>query len=181
MAMYKLKFTRLQNEIFRLLCIKTGEKISQRQAAFFLGVSTTAVAKAIPLLEKEGLIKVHRDKRMNLNQVELERDNAHALEMKKAENLKLVSESGLSDFLEEKFAGCTIILFGSYSRGDDTVESDIDIAIIGSKQKAVDLSVFEGILEREVIIQFYGSLKGINKELRENIVNGIVLAGRIEL
>src|SRR3989338_10887466 len=111
--MYKLKFTRLQNEVFRLLCIKAGEKISQRQAAILLNVSPTAIAKAIPLMEKDSLIKVHRDKKMNLNFIELNRDEPRSLEFKRAENLKLIFEFGLSDFLEEKFPGCTIILFGS--------------------------------------------------------------------
>jgi len=181
MDTYKLKFTRLQSEIFRLLCIKVGEKINQRQSAAFLKVSPTAVAKAIRLLEKENLIKIHVDKRINLTQIELNRDRPHTLELKRAENLKFIIESGLSDFLEESFPGCTIILFGSYSRGEDTIKSDIDIAVIGSKQKNIDFSVFEKKLEREIIPQFYNSLKEVNKELRENILNGIVLAGNIEL
>ncbi len=179
--MYKLKFTRLQNEIFRLLCIRSGEKSSQRQIANCLKVSPTAVGKAIILMKKEGVIKVHKDKIMNLNLIELNRDNTKTLEMKRVENLKLILESGLSDLLEEKFPGCTIILFGSYSRGEDTTKSDIDIAVIGSEPKEIDLSHMEKGLGREIRIQFYASFKDINKELKENILNGMVIAGSVEL
>ena len=56
MDMYKLKFTKLQLEIFRLLCVKAGERLNQRQIARLLKVSPTAIAKAIPKLEKESLL-----------------------------------------------------------------------------------------------------------------------------
>ena len=81
----------------------------------------------------------------------------------------------------QSFAGSTIILFGSYSRGEDTVNSDIDIAIIGRKEKDVNLKRFEKILERKITINFYSSFKSIHTHLKENIFNGIVLAGGVEL
>ncbi|MBI2207874.1 nucleotidyltransferase domain-containing protein [Candidatus Woesearchaeota archaeon] len=181
MDMYKQKFTKLQNEIFRLFCIKAGISLNQRGIARMLKVSPTAVAKSLPLLEKEGLVNVQKSKGMNLISVSFNRDNIKAMELKRAENLKLVYESFLLEFLEEKFPGCAIILFGSYSRGEDTVKSDIDLAIIGSKEKEVSLTKFDKMLERIVFLHFYLSLKDIKKELRENLLNGIVLAGGIEL
>src|SRR3989338_420520 len=177
MDTYKVKFTRLQMEIFRLLGVKAGEKRNQRQIARFLKVSPTAVAKSLPLLHKEILITVDESKEMNLTLVWINRDSQKAMLFKRAENLKLIYEAGLQEFLEENFPGTTIILFGSYSRGDDTSKSDIDIAVIGSKDKRIDLTAFEKKLERKIIINFYGSFKDIKKELKENICNGIVLAG----
>ncbi len=179
--MYKDKFTRLQSEIFRLLCIKSGQHLNQREIAGFLKVSPTAVAAALPALEKNGLLKVERGKNINLNYIELNRDSARAIALKRAENLKLLYESGLSDFLYENFPGATIILFGSYSRGEDTINSDIDIAIIGSKEKNKNLEEFERKLERNISLNFYDSLKNIDKHLRNNILSGIVLAGGVEL
>ncbi|MEK6841401.1 MAG: nucleotidyltransferase domain-containing protein [Nanoarchaeota archaeon] len=181
MDMYKLKFTRLQMEIFRFLCTEAGEKHNQRQIAKILRVSPTAIAKSIPKLEKEGLIIKEVQKTMNLNLIMLNRNSQEVMQLKRVENLKLIYESRLSDFLENKFPGTTIILFGSYSRGDDTVTSDIDIAVIGRKEKDVDLTNFEKFLKRKIIINFYNSLKELNKELRENICNGIVLVGGIQL
>ena len=181
MDTYKLKFTQLQLEIFRLLCIKSGEKLNQRGMAKLLKVSPTAVAKAIPKLEIAGMIKREKQKNMNLIYLTLNRDNRKAMLLKRVENLKLIYETGLSEFLEEELPGAAIILFGSYSRGDDTTTSDIDIAIIGRKEKRFDFGYFEKKLERKIILNFYPSLKGIHKGLRSNICNGIVLSGGIEI
>ena len=74
------------------------------------------------------------------------KDEQKTIELKRAENLKLISESGLVDFLENEFPGCSIILFGSYSRGDDTTNSDIDIAVIGTKGKKIKLTKFDKLL-----------------------------------
>ncbi|MBU0457768.1 MAG: nucleotidyltransferase domain-containing protein [Nanoarchaeota archaeon] len=181
MELYKLKLTRLHNEIFRLLCIKVGVKLNQRDIARNLKVSPTAVAKSVKLLETKQLIKVEKSKTMNLTSIELNRDNHKAVELKRIENLKLIYDSNLIDSLEEKFPGCTIIIFGSYSKGEDTIKSDIDIAIIGSKSKTVDLGVFDKKLERKIFLQFYDSFKDLNKNLKSNILNGITLAGGVEL
>ena len=188
MNIYKLKFTRLQNEIFRLLCIKAGSSLNQRDLAKTLNVSPTAISKALPLLEKEGLIKIRRLNKINLLSIEFNRDNQIAINLKKIENLKMIYESELLNFLNDAFLGCTIILFGSYSKGEDinmTIleghKSDIDIAIIGMKDKKIDLTKFEKILEREININFYESWKIIDKHLKNNILNGIILHGGVEL
>jgi predicted nucleotidyltransferase/biotin operon repressor len=181
MDMYKLKFTKLQNKIFRLLCIKAGSSLSQREIAKLLGVSPTAIGKSVREMLKDGLVKIKRKGNLKVNFIELNRDDLKAIELKRVENLKMVYESGLADFLEEKFPGSTIILFGSYSRGEDTIKSDIDIAVIGREEKEINLKVFERVLERKIIINFYPSLKEIHKDLRENICNGIVLSGSIQL
>lgn len=180
MDIYKLKFTKLQNELFRLLCIRAGSSLSQREMARLLKVSPTAVGKAVKKIANENLIKIRKTS-IKLISIEFNRDNPRAMELKRVENLRLIYESGLSDFLEEKFAGCTIILFGSYSRGEDTVRSDIDIAVIGGKEKEIDLENFEKMLERKIIINFYPSLKEVHKELKENLFNGLVLSGGIRL
>lgn len=181
MNMYKLKFTTLQNEIFRLLCIKAGITLNQRGIARLLNVSPTAIAKGVKGLEKEKLIKIEKSKTMNLSSIELNRDNSKVTALKRAENLKMIHDSGLVDFLEEKFPGCTIILFGSYSFGEDTINSDIDIAVIGSKEKQINLTKFDKLLERTIFIHYYDNITAITKNLRSNILNGITLAGAIEL
>ncbi len=179
--MSKLKLTRLQLEIFKVLCKNSGKELNQKALARETGVSSTAISKAIKILEKEDLIKVKKDSLMNLILITLNRDDKKVLQFKRAENLKQIYFSGLVEELEEKFAGATIILFGSYSRGDDTIKSDIDLAIINRKEKEINLKSFEKVLQREITLHFYSSWNEIHKELKENIFNGIVLAGGIEL
>ena len=181
METYKFKFTELQNDIFRLMCIKTGKSLNLRTTANLLKVSPTAVGKAVRGLIAKGLLKVERSKTMNLVLIQLNRDNPKAMKLKRVENLRKIYELNFDGFLEENFPGSTIVLFGSFSRGDDTTSSDIDIAIINSKEKAINLDGFEREFERKIYLHFYRSLKGLNEEFKENICNGILLAGGVEL
>ncbi len=178
---YKLKLTILQQEILRILFIKSDSSLNQRNIAKFLEVSPPAVMKALPGLEKNNFIKIIQDKESKRWSIKLNRDNHKVLQLKRADNLRQIYESGLADFLEKEFAGATIILFGSFSRGDDTNSSDIDLAIIGRKEKYIELSEFNNAFERKIFLNFYPSFKEIHKHLRENIFNGIVISGGIEL
>jgi len=178
---YKLKLTSLQQEILRLLFVNAGKTLNALGVAKALDVSQPAVSKAIPLMVKANLIKVEKDKDSGRLAIELNRDNHKVMQLKRVENLKLIYESGLADFLEKEFAGATIILFGSYSRGEDTVNSDIDIAVVGRKDKLIDLDIYENLLKRNITLNFYESFKEVHKNLKENIFNGIVLYGGVEL
>ncbi|HLD55691.1 MAG TPA: nucleotidyltransferase domain-containing protein [Candidatus Nanoarchaeia archaeon] len=177
----KQKLTILQQNILRVLFRKSGVSLNQRQLANLLGVTPPAIIKALPLLEKLGFIKLNKDKETKRFSIELNKNNLRVMQLKRVDNLKQVYESDLADFLEKEYAGAIIILFGSYSRGDDLLNSDIDIAIIGRKKKDVNLENYEKFLERKIIINFYESSNKIHKSLKENLANGIVLAGGFEL
>src|SRR3989344_2504357 len=154
---YKQELTNLQQEIIRLLIIKAGTSLNQRAIAKHLGVSAPAVMKAFPELEKKGFIKTAQDKESKLWEIELNSKNQKIMQLKRADNLRQIHESGLADFLEKEYAGATIILFGSYSRGEDIINSDIDVAIIGRKDKRIYLANYEKLLERNINIRFYDS------------------------
>ncbi len=181
MNIYKPKLTLLQQAILRLLFIKRGNVLNQRAIALLLDVSPPAVMKALPGLEKENLIKLHQDKDSKRWSVELNSENNSALLLKQVDNLKQIFESGLASYLENENPGATIILFGSYSRGEDTITSDIDIAIVGRKEKTMNLKQFEKMLERAINVNCYESFEKIHKHLKENLCNGIVLSGGIRL
>lgn len=180
MDVHKLKFTSLQFEILRVLCTRVGNALTQRAIATRLDVSPTAVAKALPLLQKEGFVTVEPSTTGQANKVELNRSTPAVIGYKRVQNLAMLYESGLVTTLEEAFPGATIVLFGSYGRGEDTLKSDIDIAIIGAKPKDVRLSQ-EKLLERTITLQYYDSVREIHSHLLSNICNGIVLVGAIEL
>jgi predicted nucleotidyltransferase len=74
-----------------------------------------------------------------------------------------------------------LILFGSFSRGEDTINSDIDIVVIGRKEKVLRLVEFEKQFERKININYYESFEKIHKHLKENLANGIMLSGGFEL
>ena len=179
--MYRLKWTQLQMEIFRVLCIKAGTNVNLRGIARMVKKTPTAISNVLSQLKNEGIINVEKSKDMNLLSIKLNRDNPKTIELKRVENLKLIYESGIVNYLKGSYQGSTIILFGSYSKGEDTIQSDIDIAIIGVNEKDIDLTMFDRLLERKVSINFYKSFKGIHKNLLDNILNGILLNGGVEL
>jgi predicted nucleotidyltransferase len=177
----KLQFTKLQTEIFDFLCNYSDREFNQSFIAKELKVSSTAVSKALILLKKNNLVSIKKTGKMNLNLIQLNREHSLVIHLKRAENLKKIYISGLVEHLEENFPGSTIILFGSYSKGEDVSKSDIDIAIIGKKEKHLDLSNFEKFLKKEIIINFYSEIKGLSKEMKESLSNGMVLSGSMEI
>ncbi len=172
--------TKLQNNIFRLLCVWHGEELNQREIAKALKASPAGVAKALKEMKANKLVIIQTVKTMNLKLISLDWTKQTIL-LKKLENLKQLYEVKFVQYLEERFPGTTIILFGSYDRGEDTITSDIDIAIIESKQKIINRKPFEKKLKRTININFYNSFKDVHKELKENLCNGTVLIGGIEL
>ena len=179
--MVEPKFTQLQKEILKFLFRNAGESFNQRNLAKKLRVSSTAISKSLTTLEKENLITKIKDPSTKIITITLDRNNSRTIQLKRAQNLKSIYESGLFDYLDSQFLGGTIILFGSYSFGQDTFSSDIDIAIIGNKEKEIQLRKFEKTLNKKIIIQFYSNFNKIQKEFKENLCNGIVLQGGVEL
>lgn len=178
---YKLKLTKLQQEILRLLYIKAEMSMNARRIAKLLDVSQPAVSKALPDLEGEGFIRVAKDSNSKRLSIGLNRDKPNVIWMKRADNLKQVYECGLVRSLFDSFPGATVILFGSYAFGEDTSESDIDLAVIGVKGKEADFSKFGKLLERPININYYKSFHAIDRHLLNNILNGIVLKGAVDI
>ncbi|MCK5282539.1 MAG: nucleotidyltransferase domain-containing protein [Nanoarchaeota archaeon] len=96
-------------------------------------------------------------------------------------------ENGLRDDIF-KVVGNTksIILFGSYRKGDDTEESDIDIAIEVADNEEVRV-VESGIIpllgyrENVQVNLHIFSRNKVDLNLFSNIANGIVLEGFLEV
>ena len=94
-------------------------------------------------------------------------------------NISSILESGLINFIEETLAPKSIILFGSYSRGEDTENSDIDI-FVECKKEELSLEKFEKKLMRKIELHFNEKFASYPKELKNNIINGMVLSGFLE-
>ena len=73
----------------------------------------------------------------------------------------------------------SIVLFGSYQRGEDIENSDIDL-FIESKKEKLDINIFEKKLKRKIELHFKEDFTSYPKELKNNIINGIVLSGFLE-
>ncbi len=177
MDKYKVKWTFLEREIFSLLCKRAGTTLTQREIAKIIRTSPTAAGTAIRGLGS--YVVIVPAKTMHL--VSFNDQNPSARIFKQLENLRQLYTSGLVDYLITTYAGSTILLFGSYNRGEDILESDIDIAIIGRTPKQLSLEAYEQKLERKINIQYYHSWKEIQSPLKNNILNGTILHGSVNL
>ncbi len=108
-----------------------------------------------------------------------ERDNKSFIFYKKMSALYELHDSGLVDYLWDKLGARAVILYGSYAKGEALASSDIDIFIIG-KEKNIDLALFEKKLGKEIHLLFNDNFRKIPNELKNNLVNGIVLRGYVK-
>ena len=74
------------------------------------------------------------------------------------------------------------ILFGSYAKGEDLENSDIDLYIETPSKKGVHLEKFEKLLQRKIQIFCHKNINGItNLHLANNVLNGIILNNYLEV
>ena len=73
-----------------------------------------------------------------------------------------------------------VMLFGSGARGEDHLESDIDL-FIQAEERPLELKRFEAMLRRKLHLLFEADLRALPKELLNNIINGRVLYGYLEV
>lgn len=153
-------------------------KFHLREISRLTGLSMPGVRKIVFKLEKEKLLLSKQEKVVKNYYATR---NEKFIFLKRSYNLYSIFLSGLLDFLKKKYeAPKAIILFGSYSKGEDISKSDIDIAIITSKKEIADLSLFEKRLDRKIKLYLI-DLKKIEPEFLNTLANGIVLHGYLEV
>ncbi len=143
-------------------------------------LSRAAVAEYLQTLQKQGIItrtSEHRGSRV-YPKYTASRDALVFRREKMVSNLDALWP--LIDFLIKTYEPTLIILFGSYRRGEDIESSDIDI-FIETDAKHPTVSQFDKQLGRTVSLYSAPSLTEISGDLKNNLINGIVLHGYIDL
>jgi predicted nucleotidyltransferase len=164
-----------REKVLELIFDFPTQRFHIREIARMLKISAPAVSNAIKKLESEGFL-VH--KKGFISEIYAKIDDQFR-DFKRINNLKKIYDSGLPGYLNGKFPLATIVLFGSYSRGEDIEKSDIDIAIF-EKEKKLEIELFEKKLNKKINIEFIDFSKA-SSELKESLINGIVLFGNITL
>ena len=146
-----------------------------------IGLAHTSVKKNLEKLVKMGLIikEVEKKGSRKFPHFIANTENKLFKEQKALCNISAILESRTIEYIEEKLMPKTIVLFGSYQRGEDTEESDIDLFIECGKED-IDLSSFEKKIGRKIQLHFNDNFSSYPKELKNNIINGIVLYGFLE-
>lgn len=149
-----------------------------RELARLTNLSPAGILRIASKLEKEKIILKKKNKATTDIKLDL---NENTLKLKRIYNLYFLYGSGLVDFLVDSYnhPSC-IILFGSYSLGEDIEKGDIDIAIITNKHKILDLSKFEKDLNKRIHL-LEVDLKKVSKEFISSLINGVVVYGYLSI
>lgn len=145
------------------------------------GIAHTSVRNALSKLIAEEIIAVEEEERGTRTYplYYANSTNERYIHYKILHNLEKLYRSGLISHLQEQLQPRTIILFGSYQRGEDDEQSDIDLMIEAPNQQ-IDTAPYEIALSRPIQLHFRKSFKEIPDELKNNLINGIVMAGFLE-
>ena len=165
-------------KVMELFFKNPERKFHLRELERLTGLSMPGVRKIVLKREKEDLLCSERAKMVKNFYASR---NEKFIQVKRAYNLYSVFESGFLNFLRDKYEEPeAIILFGSYCKGEDISKSDIDIAIITSKHKELNLSTFEKKLGRKIRL-YEIKIKEAEREFLNTLSNGIVLYGYLKI
>ncbi len=138
-----------------------------------INLAHTSVRNHIKTLLKEGMIKKKASR--PFDGYVANRDDENFIFQKRAYNLLTLKE--LKDvFLKISFPKL-LVVYGSYSIGEDTETSDIDIFILNKTKRNFDMEKLEKKLKRKIHIMTTDSITKIDASIRKKIQNGIVLHG----
>ena len=170
----------IKDEIKNYFFVNPTAKLRVRQIERELKLPLPSVIRYTKELEKEEILK-----KENIGGIVLfsaNRSSINFLIEKKMFNIKQIYCSGLIDNFVKEYFNPTIVLFGSFSKGEDLDDSDIDLYIETPSKKDINLNRFEKILKRKIQIFKYNHIRQItNVHLANNIINGIVLNGFLEV
>jgi len=171
--------------VLEVLFLYPEKEFSMTDLAKEAGVAKSNIGKILEELRTKGFVEI-----IKLNvmwRIKSSQQDEGFLRSKIIYNLNMVYQSGLAGFLVDFFKNPkSITLFGSFRKGEDTSNSDIDIAIEdeGAKEHRImqlkELAGLEARTKRKIQIHLFNR-KNIDAGLFNNIANGIVLSGFLEV
>lgn len=197
---YNLRYMKgiVKPNLYSKLLVQTGiQKVTELffsfpEKEFSLSdiAKETGVAKAnlggiLDSLNQTGFLKI--EKLSKIWRIRADRNNWYFLRSKIIYNLNFVYQSGLIEFLYDHYKHPkSIILFGSFRKGEDVTGSDIDIAIEQDEFKEYHTTMLRELFEFEKQIGRKIQIHEFNKSIVDlhlfnNIANGIILTGFLEV
>lgn len=161
-------------KILKLFLFSPNDSFRLRELSKLSEISPSSVINYLNEFEKENLIIPYEKRGIPFYKSNLESERLTFY--RKIAILYELENSGVIDFLWDKLAPESIILYGSYAKGEFTEDSDIDLFIVGN-EKEIDLSDFERKLDAPIHLMFEKDIKKIPCSLKNNLANGVVLKG----
>ncbi len=170
-----------QLTILELFIKNPYERYYLREASRMLDISPMTVKRALDMLVKERLLIREELKNQILYKGNME--SSAFKHLKVAYNLAWLEEKGIVDHLKENLAGLSsLVLYGSFAKGENDEKSDIDILAISSSAKKRDIKLAD-MLGRETSLTVLKPAEWIEQAKKNKafymdiITEGIVLFG----
>ena len=155
-------------------------KLRVRQIEREMKMPLPSVIRYCKELEKEKILR--NELASGVSTYSADRNSKKFLIAKRLFNIKLIFESGLIEYIVKEYFNPVIVLFGSYSKGEDVEYSDIDLYIETKNKQDFNFQKFEKILSRKIQVFNYRNIKEVpNHHLSNNIINGITLNNFLEV
>ena len=174
-----------KNKIIEILFKYPEKEFSLSDLAREARVAKANIGNILNEFQEAGLINI--EKLSKIWRIKSNQTNWLFIRSKIIHNLNFVYKSGLVEFLIDFFKNPkVIILFGSFRKGEDISNSDIDIAIESDEVKEYtviglrELSEFEKVIGKKIQIHLF-SRENIDIGMFNNIANGILLWGFLEV
>ena len=175
-----MRIKNIKEKIKEYFFYKPTTKLRVRQIEREMKLPLPSIIRYCKELEKEGILKMTEISGIRLYSAD--RTSGRYLIEKKLFNIKLIFESGLIEYLIKEYSNPVIVVFGSYAKGEDIEDSDIDLYIETSKKQTFNLEKFEKVLNRKIQIFNYRNIRGVpNIHLSNNIINGVILNNFLEV
>ncbi len=170
-----------KNNIYKILELFIefpSKDFSVRGIARHLKLSHATILKYITDLEKIGLIKKKNETLYPTFYANTE--NPQYKFYKRNWLVFEINDSNLIDYIQKEALSSSIILFGSGAKATFTETSDIDL-FVEAKEIPLDLTKYEKKLNHKINLLFEPNINNLSKELRNNIINGIILYGFVKI
>lgn len=175
-----MKRKNIKQTIKEYFFINPTAKLRVRGMERALKLPLPSVIRYCKELEKEGILTT-----INTGNVifyTANRTSEKYLLEKKLFNIKSLYKSGLVNYLKQELSNPSIIVFGSFAKGEDTEKSDIDLYIETPSKKKISLEKYKNLLKREIQVFQHKNIREIkNTDLANNIINGFLLNGFVEV
>src|SRR3989338_8325899 len=122
-----MKTYNIKEKIKEYFFMNPTAKLRVRQIERELGLPLPSVIRYCSELEKEGILR--KESVSGISAYSADRASKKFLIEKRLLNIKMMFESGLVDYIIREHFNPIIVLFGSYSKGEDIESSDIDLYI----------------------------------------------------
>ena len=159
------------DKILQLFFEYSNHKFKIREISKLTKVPSSSVQRYLERLKKEGLVS--KENRANI--IPYFKFNKTFFIIDK------LFKTGLINYLEETLKPSTIVVFGSARKGEYEKESDIDIFVESTIKRKLDLKEFEKKLEHNIQLFIRKNIKELPKDLFNNVLNGIKLAGYLKI